>query len=111
VAPDTIELPAYLDVHCWVIRLGDLMTDVPRVILKNFYLKQLPAVCQTISHFQVHYDNSALGQTDRLPALVPIEINVQTPFQPAPNGEVPQSDFVKSATTLQTAAKTAWSKI
>jgi Ca-activated chloride channel homolog len=127
VAPDTIELPAHLDGDRWVVRLGDLMTDVPRVILTNLYLKQLPAGCQTIGYFQVRYDNPATGQTDRLSAPVPIEVNVQTPFQPAPNGDVQQhvlalakyrqtqiaelklqqGDRVGAATMLQTAAKTA----
>ncbi len=127
VAPDTIELQAQAEADHWVVRLGDLMTDVPRVILVNLYLRQLPAGPQTVGYFQVRYDNPGTGQTDLLSELVPIEVAVQTQFQSEPDAQVQQhvlalakyrqtqiaetklqqGDRAGAATMLQTAAKTA----
>lgn len=127
VAPDTIELSVQPDAEQWVIRLGDLMTDVPRVVLANLYLSQLPPGSHTIGTFQVRYDNPATGEAGLLSESVPIEVNVQAQFQPALNEEVQQhilalakyrqtqiaetklqqGDRSGAATMLQTAAKTA----
>jgi Ca-activated chloride channel homolog len=127
VSPDTIELSAQAETEQWVIRLGDLMTDVPRVVLANLYLSQLPPGSQTIGAFQVRYDDPATGATGLLSESVPIEVNVQAQFQSAPNEGVQQhilalakyrqtqiaetklqqGDRSGAATMLQTAAKTA----
>ncbi len=127
VSPDTIELPVQSEGEQFVIRLGDLMTDVPRVVLANLYLGQLPAGSQTVGYFQVRYDDPATGQEGTLSEQVPIEVNVQADFQPAPNDAVQQhiyalakyrqtqiaetklqqGDRTGAATMLQTAAKTA----
>jgi Ca-activated chloride channel homolog len=127
VAPDTIELPMLAEGEQAVVRLGDLMTDVPRVVLANLYLSQLPEGSQTIGSFQVRYDNPATGEEGRLSESVPIEVNVQSTFQSEPNDRVQQhilalakyrqtqiaetklqqGDRSGAATMLQTAAKTA----
>lgn len=128
VAPDTIELPVqYEEDGRIVVRLGDLMKDVQRVVLANLYIGQLPEGRQTIASLQVRYDDPALNQSGRLSAIVPVEANVQRQFQPAPNSQVQpyvlalakyrqtqmaearlqQGDRAGAATMLQTAAKTA----
>ncbi len=42
VAPDTIELPVVREAGHYTVRLGDLMVNVPRVVLANVYLNSLP---------------------------------------------------------------------
>ncbi len=128
VAPDTIELPVQQeDVGRFVVRLGDLMTDVQRVVLANLYIGQLPSGTQTIAQLQVRYDDPDLSQTGLLSEPVPVEANVLRNFQPAVNSQVQphilalakyrqtqlaeaklqQGDRAGAATMLQTAAKTA----
>ncbi|MEW6497239.1 MAG: VWA domain-containing protein [Cyanobacteriota bacterium] len=127
VAPDTIELPVQHEGDRFMVRLGDLMTDAERVILANLYMGQLPQGRQVIANVQVRYDDPALGQEGLLSELVPIELEVQSVYQPAPNPEVQkailalakyrqtqiaeaklqQGDRAGAATMLQTAAKTA----
>lgn len=127
VAPDTIELPVQQEGDRFMVRLGDLMTDAERVILANLYMGQLPEGRQTIAHVQVRYDDPGLGQERLLSELVPVDLEVQSSYQPAPNPEVQQAilalakyrqtqiaeaklqqgDRAGAATMLQTAAKTA----
>lgn len=127
VAPDTIELPLQAQGERFMVRLGDLMTDAERVILANLYLEQLPEGSAAIANVQVSYDQPGTGETGLLSELIPIQVNVQSVYQPAPNGEVQKSilalakyrqtqmaeaklqagDRIGAVTMLQTAAKTA----
>jgi len=127
VAPDTIELPVQEADGRFVVRMGDLMKDVQRVVLANLYVGQLPEGRQTIAQLQVRYDDPASNQTELLSQTVPVEINVSRQYQPAINPQVQpyvlalakyrqtqiaeaklqQGDRAGAATMLQTAAKTA----
>lgn len=127
VAPETIELPVQQQGGYFVVRLGDLMTDVERVIMTNLYIGQLPEGRQVIADVQVIYDDPGTGQTGLLSKPFEVLVNVQGLYQPAPNPEVQkfvlalakyrqtqiaeaklqQGDRSGAATMLQTAAKTA----
>jgi Ca-activated chloride channel homolog len=128
VAPDTIELPVQPDAEGqFLVRLGDLMKDVERVILANIYLGQLPEGKQAIANVQVRYDDPAQNQTGLFSLSMPVYANVNQLYQPTANPEVQQSilalakyrqtqlaeaklqqgDRAGAATMLQTAAKTA----
>ncbi len=127
VAPDTIELPLQQEAGWCRVRLGDLMTDVPRVVLVNLYISGLPEGQHAIARVQVCYDDPAQGKTDLVSETIPVEVEVQQSFQPSPDPEVQQhilalakyrqtqiaesklqmGDRAGAATMLQTAAKTA----
>ena len=127
VAPDTIELLVQQEGNQAIVRLGDLMTDEPRVILANLYVSQLPEGQNTIAQVQVRYDNPAIAQEGLVSESFPIEIAAQSLYLPAPNPDVQQhilalakyrqtqiaesklqqGDRQGAATMLQTAAKTA----
>jgi Ca-activated chloride channel family protein len=127
VAPETIELEVVREGDFYGVRLGDLLTDAPRVILANIYVDQLPPGSQAIATAQVRYDDPATGQTQVLSETVPVNVEVQTQYQPATNTAVQLSilalakyrqtqmaeaklkagDRQGAATMLQTAAKTA----
>ncbi|TAD85208.1 MAG: VWA domain-containing protein, partial [Oscillatoriales cyanobacterium] len=57
VAPDTIELPVQQEGDRFMVRLGDLMKDVERVVLANIYIGQLPEGKQAIGQLQIRYDD------------------------------------------------------
>ncbi|MBD2568871.1 vWA domain-containing protein [Anabaena lutea] len=128
VAPDTIELPVQPDTDGrFLVRLGDLMKDVERVILANIYLGQLPEGKQAIANVQVRYDDPAQNQTGLFSLNMPVYADVNQLYQPTANPQVQQSilalakyrqtqlaeaklqqgDRAGAATMLQTAAKTA----
>jgi Ca-activated chloride channel family protein len=127
VAPDTIELPVQQQGEQLVVRLGDLMKDVSRIILANVYIGQLPEGRQRIAQLQVRYDDPGARQESLLSDIVPVEANVVRSYQPAPDPQVQQytlalakyrqtqlaeaklqqGDRAGAATMLQTAAKTA----
>ncbi len=127
VAPETIELPVVKEGDFYGVRLGDLLTEAPRIILANLYIDQLPPGHQAIAQAQVRYDDPATGQTRLISEAIPITVDVQENYQPAPNPVVQQSilalakyrqtqlaedklkagDRQGAATLLQTAAKTA----
>ena len=127
VAPDTIELPVQAENGLHSTRLGDLMTDVQRVVLVNLYVGQLASGRQDIVRVQIRYDDPATGQKGLLSEPVSLEANVLTAYQPNLNPEVEQhilalakyrqtqiaeqrlqgGDRLGAATMLQTAAKTA----
>ncbi|OUL19739.1 hypothetical protein BV378_31435 [Nostoc sp. RF31YmG] len=128
VAPDTIELPVQQQADGrFVVRLGDLMQDVERVVLANIYLGNLPEGRQEIGHIQIRYDDPAVDQQNLLSAIAPVYADVVRVYQPNPNPQVQQSilalakyrqtqlaeaklqqgDLIGAATMLQTAAKTA----
>lgn len=127
VAPDTIELPVQQESGRFVVRLGDLMKDVERVVLANLYIGQLPEGRQAIATVQVRYDDPDKNQTGLLSETIPVEANVVRVYQPALDHKVQphilalakyrqtqlaeaklqQGDRAGAATMLQTAAKTA----
>jgi Ca-activated chloride channel family protein len=127
VAPDVIELPVQREGEQFVVRLGDLMKNAPRVILANLYVGQLPQGRQPVATLQVRYDNPSDRREGLLCEMVPVDINVLTAYQPAANSQVQQhilalakyrqtqlaeqklqqGDRLGAATMLQTAAKTA----
>ncbi|WP_445173850.1 VWA domain-containing protein [Microcoleus sp.] len=126
VAPDTIELPVQQEGDRFMVRLGDLMKDVERVVLANIYIGQLPEGTQAIGQLQIRYDDPSVGQS-LLSDPVAVSANVLKVYQPALNPMVQQhilalakyrqtqlaetrlqqGDRAGAATMLQTAAKTA----
>ncbi|MFB2976220.1 VWA domain-containing protein [Microseira sp. BLCC-F43] len=127
VAPDTIELPVQKEGDRFLVRLGDLMTDLERVVLANLYIGQMPEGKQTIARLQIRYDDPGVDRTGLLSELIPVEANFVPNYQPVFNPQVQKSilalakyrqtqlaetklqqgDRVGAATMLQTAAKTA----
>ncbi|HEY9858399.1 MAG TPA: VWA domain-containing protein [Candidatus Obscuribacterales bacterium] len=127
VAPDTVELPVQQEANWCEVRLGDLMTDVPRVILANLYVGALPEGQHAIARVQVRYDDPMQGREGLISESIPVEAAALSVFQPAVDTEVQhhilalakyrqtqiaeaklqQGDRVGAATMLQTAAKTA----
>ncbi|MEG4005132.1 VWA domain-containing protein [Microcoleus sp. Pol11C1] len=126
VSPDTIELPVQQEGDRFMVRLGDLMKDIERVVLANIYIGQLPEGTQTIGQLQIRYDDPTVGQS-LLSDPVALSANVLKVYQPAINPMVQQhilalakyrqtqlaetrlqqGDRAGAATMLQTAAKTA----
>lgn len=128
VAPDTIELPVQQDSYGrYLVRLGDVMQDVERVVLINMYISQLPEGKQTIASVQVQYDDPASDSSGLISENIPVEVNVMRNYQPQINSlvqryilalakyrqtqlaetKLQQGDRAGAATMLQTAAKTA----
>ncbi|BAY10891.1 vWA domain-containing protein [Calothrix sp. NIES-2098] len=128
VAPDTIELPVEQEADGrFVVRLGDLMQDVERVVLANIYLGNLAEGRQEIGHVQIRYDDPSVDRQGLVSAIAPVYADVVRVYQPNPNPQVQQSilalakyrqtqlaeaklqqgDLIGAATMLQTAAKTA----
>ena len=128
VAPDTIELPVQQDSYGrYLVRLGDVMQDVERVVLINMYISQLPEGRQTIASVQVQYDDPASDSSGLISENIPVEVNVMRNYQPQINSlvqryilalakyrqtqlaetKLQQGDRAGAATMLQTAAKTA----
>ncbi|WP_088893439.1 vWA domain-containing protein [Leptolyngbya ohadii] len=127
VIPDTIELPVTQEGDQWVVRLGDLMIDVPRVVLANLYIGGLTEGIQTIAEVQIRYDDPLIGASGLLSERIPVEAIAQQNYQPVPNDQVQQhilalakyrqtqiaetklqmGDRAGAATLLQSAAKTA----
>ena len=127
VAPDTIELAVENDANLQIVRLGDLMKDLSRVILVNTYIGQLAEGEQSIATLQIRYDDPAKGLTNLLTPPVSVNVNVTRNHQPAVESKVQQQtlalakyrqtqlaeqklqqgDRAGASTLLQTAAKTA----
>lgn len=127
VAPDTIELPVQKEGDRFVVRLGDLMKNVERVVLVNVYIGQLPEGKQAIAQLQIRYDDPAQSKENLLSEPVLVEANVLQKYHSTINSEVQnhilalakyrqtqiaetklqQGDRAGAATMLQTAAKTA----
>jgi Ca-activated chloride channel family protein len=127
VVPDTIELPLMQEGDQYIVRLGDLMIEVPRVVLANLYISQLPEGKQPIARVQVCYDDPLTGEEGILSEQIPIDAEVMQQYQPAINPQVQQhvlalakyrqtqiaetklqqGDRTGAATMLQSAAKTA----
>ena len=127
VAPDTIELPIQKEGDKWIVRLGDVMKDIDRVVLANLYFDKFPAGKQAIAHVQVRYDDPSLDLKNLYSDLVIVEGNFVSSYQPKVDPfvqqqiltiakyrqtqiaetKLQQGDRAGAATMLQTAAKTA----
>jgi Ca-activated chloride channel family protein len=127
VAPETVELPISLDGNYCTVRLGDLMKEIPRVVLVNLYINQLPVGIHKIASVQLCYDDPSLSRENLYSEIVDIELESVADYQPMVNDTVQKSlltlakyrqtqiaeiklqsgDRAGAATMLQTAAKTA----
>jgi Ca-activated chloride channel family protein len=127
VAPDTIELPIQKEGDKWIVRLGDVMKDIDRVVLANLYFDKFPPGKQAIAHVQVRYDDPSLDLKNLYSDLVIVEGNFVSAYQPKVDPfvqqqiltiakyrqtqiaetKLQQGDRAGAATMLQTAAKTA----
>jgi Ca-activated chloride channel homolog len=134
VAPDTIELPYQTEGNAIIVRLGDLMTDVERVVLFNLYISPASYTSEypdnleiPILTAQVRFDIPALAKTNSLSSLVDITAQLVQDFTPNADPQVQnyllalakyrqtqlaeqklqQGDRTGAATMLQSAAKTA----
>lgn len=132
VAPDTIELPYQTEGNAIIVRLGDLMTDVERVVLFNIYISPASYTAEHAAEIpiltvQVRYDIPALGQINSLSPSVAIAADLVEDFVPQIDSQVQnhllalakyrqtqlaeqklqQGDRAGAATMLQSAAKTA----
>ena len=94
VAPDTIELTVEGDGNLQIVRLGDLMKDLSRVILVNTYIGQLAAGEQSIATLQIRYDDPAKGLTNLLTPPVSINVNIISNHQPAIDSNVDRKSVV-----------------
>ena len=134
VAPDTIELSYQTEGDAIIVRLGDLMTDVERVILLNLYISPAAYVQQypdradiPILTAQVRYDVPSLAQVNSLSNPVAIAAELVQDHLPQTNPKIQthilalakyrqtqlaeqklqQGDRLGAATMLQSAAQTA----
>jgi Ca-activated chloride channel homolog len=127
VAPDTIELPVQVEGDRYLVRLGDLMTNMPRVVLLNIYAGQFPPGLQPILNLQVSYDDPSLAKSGLQSNSITLSSEAVSAWQPMPDASVQQhalalakyrqtqlaeqklqqGDRSGAATMLQTAAKTA----
>jgi Ca-activated chloride channel homolog len=127
VAPDTIELPVQTEGDRFLVRLGDLMTNIPRVVLMNIYVSQLPPGLQPIMNLQISYDDPSLGKNGLQSEALTVNAEAVAGWQAMPDATVQQyalalakyrqtqlaeqklqqGDRSGAATMLQTAAKTA----
>ncbi len=127
VMPEAVEMNVIQEGNQYIVRMGDLMMDSPRVVLANLYAGQFPEGRHDIAQVQVRYDDPALGQEGILSDPVMVTANALAAFQPQPNPEVQQQvlalakyrqtqiaetklkdgDRAGAATLLQSAAKTA----
>ena len=128
VAPDTIELSHLTQRDQVSLRLGDLMVNVPRVVVANLYLQKLVAEgTYPIAQIQVQYDDPIQGQNQILSEPVTVVATAQSQYRPQPDvwvqqqvmalakyrqtrlaeHKLAQGDHRGAATLLQSAAKTA----
>ncbi len=134
VAPDTIELAYQTEGDAIIVRLGDLMTDVERVVLCNLYISPTSYVAANpASHeipiltAQIRYDIPAMAQVNAMSAPVAIAADLVQDYAPQVEPEVQnhllalakyrqtqlaeqklqQGDRAGAATMLQSAAQTA----
>ncbi len=89
VLPETIELDVRQEGEQAIVRLGDLMTNIPRIVLVNLYIAQLSEGHHTITHAQIQYDDPALGSSLSTDSAT-IEVTAQPAYQPQPDPQVQQ---------------------
>ena len=127
VAPETVELPFSQAGQEIVIRLGDLMTDSPRVVLTNLYIGAQGEGSFAIVSAYIRYDSPTTDQTNLQSDVVSVTATAQPTYQPAPDEQVQKhvltlakyrqtqiaeqklasGDRQGAATLLQSAAQTA----
>ena len=134
VAPDTIELAYQTEGDAIIVRLGDLMTDVERVVLFNLYISPTSYAAEypdrseiPILTAQVRYDIPSQAQINSLSSPVAIAATLVQDYTPQVDPQLQnyllalakyrqtqlaeqklqQGDRVGAATMLQSAAKTA----
>lgn len=127
VAPETIELPVQLQGNHFSVRLGDLASDRPRIVLLNLYINQLPPGRHKIAAVQLRYDAPGVNRVKLHSDVLVIELSAENPYQPQPNelvhnhilalakyrqtqiaeAKLHNGDRAGAVTMLQTAAKTA----
>jgi Ca-activated chloride channel family protein len=134
VAPDTIELPYQTEGDAIIVRLGDLMTDVERVVLFNLYISPASYIASfpdqsqiPLLTAQVRYDIPSLAQINSLSPSVAIAAELVKDFTPQVDPQfqnhvlalakyrqtqlaeqkLQEGDRAGAATMLQSAAKTA----
>ena len=127
VAPEAVEIPFKLEGNYFKVRIGDLMTGIPRILLINLYINQLSPGRHQIATVKIAYDNPTIGGENLLSPAFPIAITSQEEYQPQLNQKVQQSILLlakyrqtqiaeaklqqgnkrEAATMLQSAAKTA----
>ena len=127
VAPDAIELPVMQEGQQFMVRLGDLMIDAPRVVLVNLYLSQMEIGQHPIAEVQIRYDDPATATEGLVSDSYVVRADFVGNFQPNPDptvqqhvlalakyrqtqiaeNKLKQGDMGGAVTMLQTAAKTA----
>ncbi|MFN3927934.1 MAG: vWA domain-containing protein [Pseudanabaenaceae cyanobacterium] len=128
VAPETVELNHSQTDNLVTVRVGDLLTDMERVILVNLYINYQPhSSTLPIANLQVRYDDPSTGQVGCLSARVSataavvgaytpqMDQKVQTHFlalakyrqTQIAEAKLKEGDTAAAATMLQSAAKTA----
>ncbi|RZM79351.1 vWA domain-containing protein [Leptolyngbya iicbica] len=127
VAPETVELPFELSGNEVVMRLGDLLSETPRVVLTNLYIGAQGEGACPIAKAYLRYDAPAANQTGLQSDTMTVSATVQAAYQAAPDPQVQrhvltlakyrqtqiaeqklaQGDRQGAATLLQSAAKTA----
>lgn len=127
VAPDTIELPVLIEGDRYLVRLGNLMTNIPRVVLLNIYAGQFPHGLHPLLNLQIAYDDPSSGKTGMQSNSVTVSSEAVSDWQSMPNATVQQhflalkkyrliqlaeqklqqGDYAGAAVLLQDAAKTA----
>ncbi len=134
VAPDAIEIPYQIEGNAILVRLGDLMTDVERVVLCNLYispashLESQPDSCEIpLLTVQVRYDVPAKAEVNTMSPPVAIAAELVRDFTPQMDPQVQpyllalakyrqtqlaeqklkEGDRLGAATMLQSAAQTA----
>ncbi|MEM9980283.1 MAG: VWA domain-containing protein, partial [Cyanobacteria bacterium P01_D01_bin.2] len=78
VLPETIELDVRREGEQAIVRLGDLMTNTPRVILATLYISQLPVGTHAIAYAEIQYDDPAFGSSLSTDRAI-IDVTAQTP--------------------------------
>jgi len=134
VSPDTIELNYQTEGNAIIVRIGDLMTDVDRVILFNLYINPSTFISAypdksdiPILSVQVRYDIPSLAQVNLLSEPEDVSLQLIQDFVPQVNADVQnhllalakyrqtqlaeqrlqQGDRAGAVTMLQSASKTA----
>ncbi|MBD0267897.1 VWA domain-containing protein [Pseudanabaena sp. FACHB-2040] len=127
VAPETVELTTIQEASQVSVRLGDLMVEVPRIVLANLYIGRQPAGTYPILQAQVQYDDPLQSGAAILSDLVTVTATGQSVYQPQPDSQVQRhvlalakyrqtqiaeqklqlGDRQGAVTLLQSAAKTA----
>lgn len=127
VAPETVELAHQQTGNEVVMRLGDLMTEEPRVVLTNLYIGAQGEGTFPIVRAFVQYDSPATNQMNLKSEMISVSAMAQSTYQPTPDETVQkhvltlakyrqtqiaeqklaEGDRQGAATLLQSAAKTA----